>query len=628
MFPGDSGRRSASRCLLASASAALLATAAVQPSLNGGTTELAGGRLTIGAVRPGVSLIGAALAQVGRTVTLEDVTFESPSTTFRLPRIDFVGVSLSRDELSFLLDGKSAEPWPARLARLSAERIVIPNAIVEERIGSQSQTSTFRNVVASDVKEGRVTQITSEGIDLRAIGGPRGDLSGTAGVLAIRDLDLPAQVALYAERAGEQPGGLQRILGEFSLENVSLRDAAGLTLKIARASGRDLRARPTNESWRSLASAIDPFGRKTPDDSRKQIDRLAELYGAFDLGFLELSGLETRETTPGDDAALTVDRIASVGSATGQPTELSAEGLTFSGKNGGGRIGRVSFTGFSLASTLDGAKTLARTPAAQLDPDDLRKVIPTAGTIRMADLAFDMAPEMGNAPPNGTPERVRFGVGSVELKADKPINGIPTSFSSEVENITFPLPAASADDTVQTLLAMGYRSLDLSFASAADWVEGSSELQVRELSLRGAAMGGISLRGTIGNVTRDAFDPDPAVAAVALLGATARSLEITVEDKGLAERLLAREAQRLKTSPDALRREYGVAAAVGVPALLGNSASSKSVAQAIARFLAKPGRLVIAAKAKEPDGLGVADLAALGDPASILEKVDLSARAE
>ena len=597
-------------------------------SFPGGTTELAGGRLTIGAVRPGVSLIGAALAQVGRTVTLEDVAFESPSTTFRLPRVDFVGVNLSPDELSGVLDGKSAEAWPARLARLSAERIVIPNATLEERIGPQRQTSTFRNVVASDMREGRVRRVTSEGIDLRAIGGPRGDLSGTAGVLAISDLDLPAQVALYAERAGEQPGGLQRIFGEFSLENVSLRDAAGLTLKVARASGRDLRARPTNESWRSLASAIDPFGRMTPDDSRRQVDRLAELYEAFDVGFLELSGLETRETTPGNNAALTVDRIASVGSATGQPTELVAEGLTFSGKNGGGRIGRVAFTAFSLASTLNEAKTLARTPAARLDPDDLRKVIPTTGTIRMADLDFDMPSETANAPPDGAPARVRFGVGSVELKAEKPINGIPTSFSSSVENITFPLPAASADDTVQTLADLGYRTLDLSFASAAEWVEGSGELQVRKLSLRGAAMGAVSLRGTIGNVTRDAFDPDRAVAAVALLGATARGLEITVEDKGLADRLLAREAQRLKTSPDALRREYGVAAAVGVPALLGNSASSKSLAQAIARFLAKPGRLVISAKAKEPDGLGVADLAALGDPASILEKLDLSARAE
>jgi hypothetical protein len=165
---------------------------------------------------------------------------------------------------------------------------------------------------------------------------------------------------------------------------------------------------------------------------------------------------------------------------------------------------------------------------------------------------------------------------------------------------------------VKRLAAMGYRDLDLSFASAADWVESADELHVRDLSFRGRDMGGVSVRATLGNLTRDAFDPDQAVAAVALLGATARSVELTVEDKGLAERLFAQEARGRKISPEEVRREYGVAAAVGVPALLGNSPQAKAVAQAVARFVAKPGRLVIAAKAKDPAGLGAADLAALG----------------
>src|SRR5829696_1529972 len=111
MLDRPPGRRSARRWLLAPASAAALAGAAVQPSLKGVSADVAGGRVTIGAIWPGASLIGAALAQANGSVTLENVTFESSSATYRLPRVEFVGASLSRDDLARLLDPKAAEPW-------------------------------------------------------------------------------------------------------------------------------------------------------------------------------------------------------------------------------------------------------------------------------------------------------------------------------------------------------------------------------------------------------------------------------------------------------------------------------------------------------------------------------------
>jgi len=126
----------------------------------------------------------------------------------------------------------------------------------------------------------------------------------------------------------------------------------------------------------------------------------------------------------------------------------------------------------------------------------------------------------------------------------------------------------------------------------------------------------------------DNISPDTTVAMVSLIGATAKTIELTVENKGLFEKVMAQQAQQKKKSPDDLRREYGMAAAIGIPALLGNGASAKTLGQAVARFITKPGRLAISAKTKDGGGLGLGDFASIGEPAKILEKLDITASSE
>jgi hypothetical protein len=137
-------------------------------------------------------------------------------------------------------------------------------------------------------------------------------------------------------------------------------------------------------------------------------------------------------------------------------------------------------------------------------------------------------------------------------------------------------------------------------------------------------MGLVSLRGVLGSVTKDVFSTDSAIAMVALVGATAKNVDLTVENGGLFDRYLAQESKKQKKTPEALRREFGTMAAVGIPALLGSSQQAKSIGQAVGRFIAKPGRLVISAKAKNGVGLGFADVMTLGEPAEILNLVDVT----
>lgn len=626
---GLGSRRVRLACLAGFSGLALAAAGTVTPGWRDiALTTADGARLSIGAIRLDASLIGAAFAQNAQSIVLENVVFDVGLATYRFPRMEFAGTSLGRAELTALLDTASTEPLAARLARLTAKQVTAPEIIVEQQIGPERQTTRYRNFVATDLSQGRIAAISTEAAAMEMKGGQGGAVSGTLGRMTLSDLDLTQAARVYAERSDGAPGDLKRIYGAFTLQNIDLRTDKDAEIKVSRIGGRDFLARPTKSSLADtmkVLSAADTPDKPSPAEQAKLLGAVAEILDAMAVGSLEAVGIEIRDPTGQDQTTGRIARIAYTGGAAGQPADARVEGLDITAKDGKARIGVIAFTGFAFGSTVEGLKHLAERPSAEVDAAALRKLIPTIGTVRLSGLDFDLPNEKAKGP---RPENIRFGVKDIEVTADQPLNGIPTNLRLAVENVTFAIPSDSAEEGLKDLAAMGYRALDVSWTTAASWNEPGNELVVREVSVRGDQMGSVTLRGVLGNVSRDVFNPDSALAMVALIGATAKSLDVTVENRGLFERVIATEAKKSGSSGEKLRRDYGMAAAVGVPTMLGNSASAKAIGQAVARFIAKPGRLALSARTKEAGGLGIADLAALDQPGSILDRLDVSARAD
>ena len=119
------------------------------------------GRLHIGAIRTDRGLLGIAAAQVptlqqglgralqgigaGETVTLDDVTLDLGFATYRMPKVEVSGSSLSRAELMGLFDKNASEPLAARVGRLSAKEIRVPELVIEQTFANQRQTTRYRN---------------------------------------------------------------------------------------------------------------------------------------------------------------------------------------------------------------------------------------------------------------------------------------------------------------------------------------------------------------------------------------------------------------------------------------------------------------------------------------------------
>ena len=592
---------------------ALLAATALLPPRDVEVGAVESGAVSIGRARLHAGW-GAALAQTAEGATLENVTFGAGALTLRAPRVEVRGTALSRADLTALLDPASTEGWAARLAKLNAREIAIPELRVEQSVGGKAQFAVYRDLTARDVAAGRVGRLEAAGAEIRVDGEAAG--TGRYGRIRAAEVDMAEIARLYVERAAS-PGPMRRIYGPFSVEDVSFTDKKGVEVRVARTEGGGFSARPVKDSWAGLTQRLAEAAPGAAD-ARRVYPALAELFDAVESGSLEMSGLTVRDPSRKEPVDVAIARVAYAGA--GRPAELRFEGIEVGTPEGRMKLASVVSSGFSLAPTMEGLKALGER-TDPVDPADLRRLAPTLGSLRFSNLSFEGKATSGEG-------AVRIGLRGAEFRAERPVNGVPTESRLSMDGLTVAIPADTKQDGLRDVAALGYRELDLSWIMEVGWSEAARELAVREFSLSGRDMGTARARATIAGIGKDVFDTDTAIAAAALMGASATRLDVTLENSGLYERIVAQQAKAQGRGTEELRRDYAMLAAAGIPAVLGGSPTAKAIGQAVARFAAKPGRLSLTARSKSAAGLGLVDFTTAGDPTAILDLLEVTATAE
>lgn len=111
------------------------------------------------------ALLIAALASgssfAADNITLDDIGFQIGDTTYRLPRVEFVGPNLDRPQLRALFDANATQPLPARLAALSAKAVNVPELIAEWSSSEGRQTVSVRALSLQNVVAGRAARVSA-----------------------------------------------------------------------------------------------------------------------------------------------------------------------------------------------------------------------------------------------------------------------------------------------------------------------------------------------------------------------------------------------------------------------------------------------------------------------------------
>jgi len=603
-----------------------------------GWTGRDGTRISIGkvALNTGAALVSP--AQASDALRFEALKVTTADASWTIPRLDVVGAAMGRDDVLAAFDASSTVPLAQRLAKLTASAMVMPEVIATQTQAGTATAMQYRDVRVSDLKAGVVAQLIAAGGTFESrSGSPGGDmLRGTFGPVAATRIDMVQMARLYTETAKDgEP--ISPIYGSAAVESVVAKGKDGAEVMIARLQARDFGARPGSQTWSEISAMLarnkeQDLSKMEPGERARFVNALTDLLGAFEIGQTEVLGM--RIVTPKTRSA-EIARIAIEGAAMGRPASVRIEGFAVDGDEARVRIGAIVHSGWSMKPMLDGLRETygtatppqdgqnARNRTAKRSGDvDPRKLIPQLGSFAMRDLEIDIR-EKGNGGPS------RMTLKAFEIETADQLAGVPTILKIAIDRLAMPIPADSQESGFKDLLSLGYRTIDLSGAIEARWSESSSDVTIGQVSLDGAGMGSAVVRGVIGNVPRAMFTADSAALQIMLLGVTVKQAALAIEDRGLAEKILAREAVSQGKSPEQLRSEIGSVAAIGIPALLGTSPGATSIANAVSRFIATPGRLAIGARSRSPGGLGLMDFVAIsGNPAALLDKVEITATAE
>ena len=589
-------------------------------------------------------------ANAVQDLVLDNLSLTFGETVFSAPKVTVSGTRLSRDDLLAIFKADAKEPWPIRLQRLEAGSLTLPELRVERRDGDRRQIVTYRDVAARTIRAGRISELTAAGATLTVEGAPQAG-SGSYGRIRAEEVDLTALSRLYTE-AGDASGGFQRLYASLLVEAIAFIDDRGTTVSIARLTGRDLAGRRTPTTWNGAVEALSAAD-LTDDDPAKRArvaGLLADLAESVSVGGLEATDLTVKEVKGEDPFSVSIGRIAYAG---GAEAGLALSEIGFGAKEMQGKIGRLSLTGFSLAPTVAALRRLAQAPlpahtvpekgaapVADAQEAELRRLTPMIGTLALSDLGLDLAqkpvpapvasadPLKAQKPAPAVLPPLHVGLRGGQMSFGPPKDGVPTESRLSLTGLTLPSAAVESVPGLGSLAVYGYRDLDLDVVADTAWNEGTRELSFKELSLSGKDMGRLHLNALLGGIGPEVFDPDAAVSGFAMLSATAKALDLTLENGGLFERFIDAQAKVLSLKPDELRKEYVTASVIGMPVLLGNSAAAKAIGAAMGKFVAKPGTLSISAKAKSTEGLGMVDVSTAPTPAAVLDKLEVNAKAE
>jgi hypothetical protein len=591
-------------------------------------------------------IFSAGVAARAAVFELDNVRLDLGGFAIAAPRIVVKGSPLEREQFAALLNASTGDSAVARMTKLTAAEISAPELRFEQTLGPQKQTTIYRDIRFTDVREGRIGRGEAARGAIAVTGAATGPMTGDILRTSFEALDLRQVARVLTEKA--QPGSsepLVPLFARFEQDGYTLDMGKAGRMSLGKSSGSGFAARvgpePLGEVLSRLVAlsdaaekaARDPKSANKPlktEDDRRMGLALLSLYDSVSYGNGELRDLAMTVITPPTPGAKpeTVDmKVARIAYGENAPAKsgFSLEGTSFAGGGAKGQIETISYSGFSLAPVIEELKALLAKPDADIDNLDFRKFIPTIGTLRMTGLSVD-APQ---PPRRGQPQPpLRIGLGLMELKSGEQLNGVPTALSLTLDNLLAPVTEGTGNPAARDLIAMGYRTLDLSSKIDMAWDAAKSELGVRSLSLGAANMAKLDISGILGNVTRDLFASDLALAQVAALGATVRSVEAKLQNFGLLEKLVENEARKANRKPDDMRREYAMMASLGLSAILGPSDAAKTLTAAISRFAAQPRTLTVQATAKSGSGLGLADVLTITDPTQIFDKIDLKATAE
>ena len=536
-------------------------------------------RAVICVIFPLVAFAGPAAA-----AALDNLSLVIGATTYRIPHLTIEGGDPAMLTGVFQSDAAGIE---MRLAGLSASRIVIPELLTETRVGENVERALYRDLILADVVNGRVgvAQAASAEQSVETSSGRESHLLWRG--LAFRGVDLRQFAHLAAASAPEPAAPPKPLLDEETIDSVAYESQSGdVSLHAGRLTLAGVTAR---------ARGAAPV---SPTDRMKHLTQAADdvSFARFEIQDVVVEGRVLSEATP---FALRIGKIDLRGLATGTLAETTLDHFALKTPDGGNvTLTQFNLRDVALATLFDGG-------------------MPHIAHAGLKELIVDLP-----TPQSGVESRMRFRLADANLDLANFRERTPTKFSLAVDRLFVDLAARGATGLAAPLLALGYRDIDLSASVAGAWDEKTGAFTLAPVRVTAPEMGAASLAATFGDVSALAFSSSPLVARTAAATASVKSLELTLDGGGLADRLIASSAKASPSTEEKSRADATQAARDLIAQNLGAGPNAARIGDAVADYLRAPQHLHLRFAGKP--SINALDMLAR-KPADILEGLEVEA---
>lgn len=573
---------------------------------------------------------GAPIAANAQTpsASVDDVTIDAGFAIYHIKHIDVFGSAMSAADLRQLFDANDSKSLPERLRGLTAERIVAPEVLADVP-GTPGQTVTYRDFVLTGVSAGHVTDASAQSVSMALTDNNAGNVSGDFGALAAHNIDLVLAGRIAASSRGDVEEAKGLLYESFSLEGGGfVAPKQNVEITFGRISGSNVKARPFSTPLSALPKDNSQPQVMSPAQKRLMAGFGADLLDSFDIGTFEMRDLRLKGVSDSKPFNAHLDRMTLADLGDAKIGEFSFAGFsTTTSDNTRVSFDNVAFRGFDMSAMRARLRTAAADIAQPLDEAKPRELMPNLREFSLSGFEYH-GPGSGEAIVAGAGRAgTNVRINRMDTRTSDLFEGIPTALTASLDGLSFDVSPTSPDDSLRTIAGLGYSRVEIGSRMDVAWKQSAEELAVNEVSVAAAGMGAWKLTGLLTNVSKDLFAPEPAVAQAAALSALVKTVDLTVTDQGLLNRMMANEAKRSNRTPDAVRSEWVTAAAVGIPRALGDAPASRTLGAAVSKFIAKPNTLRVTANA--PNGIGAAELMLFSqDPAAFLKRMDVQASAD
>lgn len=537
------------------------------------------------------------VAQAPGVVSADNVVIDYQGVTYTIPHVEIAGTTLSQADLTALLDVNAPDSVEARLRRLTAASISLPEIKADTVQGDFEQHWDQQQVLFAGVRDGKAAA-GSAGPGILKTKAAKGTSIAETGGLQMTGVDM-GQIVHVATIARTDENEAQQVLAQsLVVSAIRLHDdgqGPSVTLASLKEAGLKARSLALISQARSLLLATGKPGDPAVDAF------VQDIAGSVSVDLLQADDLVITPPKASADGPARLARLTVTGVRDRRIGDATLQGLRYDQGANHIALASAELRDLTMPATLD------------------MRGVPAFASLDLADLSVDM-----DTAEQGQPEkRLAFSVGHAGISAPgAKADALPPKSTATVDALELTI----RPDMSPMLIALGYPKLAISSHLTTSYDAAAQALKIDDWTVNGVAMGKAVLKLQLGKVTDAILSPDAEAQKAATAAMVFHGIDLSVVDAGLVDRLVGYRAtqdgltvaQERENAIDLVRNK--------LPVLAGDPAKLKPVEDAVARFIADP-KLPLHIGVTSIDGLGAADVALLNDPNALLDKLAIVATA-